>query len=70
MKLLQQIILIIQKKIKSTIVQFINVLKKYKKKFNAKLVKKNFTYSSNKNTKFLSIKELKKLILDYQKYKL
>ena len=70
MKLLQQIILNIQKKIKSTIVQFINVLKKYKKKFNAKLVKKNFTYSSNKNTKFLSIKELKKLILDYQKYKL
>ena len=47
-----------------------DILKKYKKKFNAKLVKKNFTYSSNKNTKFLSIKELKKLILDYQKYKL
>ena len=47
-----------------------DILKKYKKKFNAKLVKKNFTYSSNKNTKFLSIKELKKLILDYQKFKL
>ncbi|MDA9707121.1 UDP-N-acetylglucosamine 4,6-dehydratase (inverting) [Candidatus Pelagibacter sp.] len=47
-----------------------DILTRYKKKFNARLVKKNFTYSSNKNTKFLSIKELKQLILDYQKYKL
>ncbi len=47
-----------------------DILTRYKKKFNARIVKKNFTYSSNKNTKFLSIKELKQLILDYQKYKL
>ncbi len=37
-------------------------LKYYKKKFNIKKVHKNFSYSSNTNTKFLSIKELKKII--------
>ena len=48
-----------------------DILTRYKKKnLMQRLVKKNFTYSSNINTKFLSIKELKQLILDYQKYKL
>ena len=44
-----------------------STINKYKKKFNAKPVKKNFSYSSNENQKFLSIKELKKLIKDHEK---
>ena len=41
---------------------YFNVLKYYKKKFNAKKVKIGFEYSSDKNGKFLSIKEIKKLV--------
>ena len=34
----------------------------YKKKYNGKKVKEGFNYSSGSNTKFLSVKEIKKLI--------
>ena len=39
-----------------------NVANYYLKKYKGKLVKKNFSYNSNTNSKFLSINELKKLI--------
>ncbi len=38
----------------------------YKKKFNAKKVKKGFVYNSNTNKNFLTIKELNKLVLNFQ----
>ncbi len=38
----------------------------YKKKFKAKKVKKNFVYNSNSNKNFLTIKDLNKLILNFQ----
>ena len=34
----------------------------YMKKFNGKVIKKQFTYSSDKNFEFLSYQQLKKLI--------
>ena len=34
----------------------------YKKKFRAKLVKKDFMYQSNTNNKFLNISDLKKIV--------
>ena len=39
----------------------------YLKKFKAKKVKEGFEYSSNINTDFMSIKDLKKLIQNYEK---
>lgn len=45
---------------------YFNVLKYYKKKFNAKKVKIGFEYSSDKNGKFLSIKEIKKIVFTQQ----
>ena len=47
---------------------YLNVLKYYKKKFKAKKVKVGFEYSSDQNGKFLSIKEIKKII-STQKFK-
>ena len=47
---------------------YLNVLKYYKKKFKAKKVKVGFEYSSDQNGKFLSIKEIKKII-SIQKFK-
>ncbi len=44
-----------------------NIISYYKKKFRAKYVKKNFEYSSNSNGKYLTIKELKKIIYDEEK---
>ena len=40
-------------------------IESYCKKKKCKLVKKNFEYSSNNNTKFLNINELRKLIKKY-----
>ena len=39
----------------------------YKRKFRATKVKKDFTYRSNSTKKFLSVKELKKIIEVYNK---
>ena len=39
----------------------------YKKKFGAKKVNKNFVYNSNSNKKFLTVKELSQLIINFQK---
>ena len=39
-----------------------NVLNHYKKKFKAKKVKIGFEYTSDQNGKFLTIKEIKKII--------
>ena len=39
----------------------------YFKKFKAKKVKEGFEYSSNFNTDFMSIKDLKKVIQNYEK---
>ena len=43
------------------------ILSFYKKKFGAKKVNKNFVYNSNSNQKFLTIKELSQLIVNFQK---
>tara|TARA_Y100000816_G_scaffold104677_1_gene72960 strand:+ start:5006 stop:6031 length:1026 start_codon:yes stop_codon:yes gene_type:complete len=40
------------------------VLKYYKKKFKIKKLNKNFSYNSKNNNKFLSVKDLKKLIFN------
>ena len=42
-----------------------NLLKYYKNKFNSKFVKKNFRYSSDKNSNFLTIKQLKSIVNKY-----
>ena len=42
------------------------ILSIYSKKYGAKKVKKGFTYSSDANSKFLTIKELNQLILKYE----
>ena len=39
----------------------------YRKKLGAKKVKKNFVYNSNSNNKFLTVKELKQLVVKFQK---
>ena len=41
------------------------LLKYYKNKFNSKFVKKNFRYSSDKNSNFLTIKQLKSIVNKY-----
>ena len=43
------------------------IFTKYKNKYGAKKVKKGFTYSSNTNSKFLSIIELRKLVKKFEK---
>ena len=43
------------------------VHKYYNKKYNAKLVKQGFEYSSNKNGKFLTLNEIKKIIPNEKK---
>ncbi len=40
------------------------ILKHYKKKFNLKKLSKNFSYNSKNNNKYLSVKDLKKLIFN------
>jgi UDP-N-acetylglucosamine 4,6-dehydratase/5-epimerase len=45
---------------------YFNVLNYYKKKFKAKKVKNGFEYSSDQNGKYLTIKEIKKLISTYK----
>ena len=42
------------------------IFTKYKNKYGAKKVKKGFTYSSNTNSKFLSIIELRKLVKKFE----
>ena len=41
----------------------------YKKKFKAKNVQLNFEYSSNQNGKYLSVKQLQKIISNEEKHK-
>ena len=43
------------------------LIKKFIAKNRCKKVDDNFEYSSNKNGKFLSIQEIKKLITEYEK---
>ena len=44
-----------------------DVFKYYKKKYKAKAVKQGFEYSSGNNGKFLTIKEIKKIIANEEK---